>query len=91
MFLAKTKKIKFFFKIEYQKNSMGGVSQKPINWTTFLSWQKFLAEFSAGNFENWPIENFLAELISTFRGFEFEAKTKKLEGFKVRGMRTFRK
>ena len=32
---------------------------------------------------------FVAKLIPTFRGFEFEAKTKKLEGFKVRECEIF--
>ena len=52
-----------------------------------------LTEISGRNFgRKFPKSakwKFVAKLIPTFRGFEFEVKTKKLEGFKVRECKIF--
>ena len=55
--LTFNKKKKIFFQNRTSKKFNGGVSQKLIKWTTFGGWQKFLAEFSTGNFWNQPSEN----------------------------------
>ena len=76
VFLPSTKKIKFFFKMQYQKNSMGRVSQKLIKLNTFLVWQKFLPEFSAGNFENRPSQNFVPKSSPPFVVLNLDQKKK---------------
>ena len=75
--LTFNKKNKIFFQNPIPKKfNGGGVSQKLTKLNTFLFWQKFLAEFSAGNFENRPSQNFVPKSSPPFVVLNLDQKKK---------------
>ncbi len=56
--LWSNKKNKIFFRGRHIKKITDGVSPKPLKNNNFVFRQKFLADFSVGNFKNRPNGNF---------------------------------
>ena len=84
MFLAKTKKNKIFFQNRIPKKFNGGGKPKTYKLTYFFELTEISGRIFGRKFLKSAESNFMAEIITTFRGFEFEAIEQKLFNFKVK-------